>query len=169
MEEQTFRSESQCLGQRNARNINNELQRIEVLILLDLIGEASPTFCNHFTETKPLFDQLAKIGKSHERHYKTSHVFFAEKKLNTLKLLEAKRRSGTRYFATCPLHWGSVEDDHVPFLKKGVPILHLITTPFPQNWHRQGDNGNNLHHPTINNLMKIMRVFLVEYFKLDKP
>lgn len=33
---------------------------------------------------------------------------------------------------------GSVEDDHLPFLAKGVPIMHLIPLPFPRVWHTLG-------------------------------
>ena len=35
-----------------------------------------------------------------------------------------------------------IEDDHIPFLKKDVPILHLIPVPFPQEWHTLADNGD---------------------------
>jgi len=35
-----------------------------------------------------------------------------------------------------PQGWmGSIEDDHIPFLKKGVPVVHLISVPFPKVWH----------------------------------
>ena len=33
---------------------------------------------------------------------------------------------------------GSVEDDHLPFLHKGVPVLHMIPLPFPRVWHTLG-------------------------------
>jgi glutaminyl-peptide cyclotransferase len=28
-----------------------------------------------------------------------------------------------------------VEDDHVPFLRMGVDVLHIIANPFPRVWH----------------------------------
>ena len=28
-----------------------------------------------------------------------------------------------------------IDDDHAPFLKRGVPVLHLIPYPFPDVWH----------------------------------
>ena len=34
-----------------------------------------------------------------------------------------------------------IEDDHIPFKRRGVPILHLITYPFPQAWHKMGEIG----------------------------
>ena len=30
---------------------------------------------------------------------------------------------------------GKISDDHLPFLDRGVPILHLIPSPFPSVWH----------------------------------
>lgn len=33
------------------------------------------------------------------------------------------------------VRWGSIGDDHVPFLRGGVSILHVITEPFPKVWH----------------------------------
>ena len=31
--------------------------------------------------------------------------------------------------------FGGIEDDHIPFLRLGVPILHVISNPFPRVWH----------------------------------
>uniref|UniRef100_A0A8C4RFS3 glutaminyl-peptide cyclotransferase n=1 Tax=Erpetoichthys calabaricus TaxID=27687 RepID=A0A8C4RFS3_ERPCA len=61
---------------------------------------------------------------------------------------------------------GPVEDDHVPFLKKGVPVLHLISTPFPPVWHTMDDTEDRLHAPTVDNLTRIMAVFIAEYLGL---
>ena len=30
---------------------------------------------------------------------------------------------------------GYVGDDHVPFLRRGVSVLHVIAEPFPRVWH----------------------------------
>lgn len=45
----------------------------------------------------------------------------------------------------------------------GVPVLHVISTPFPQFWHTLDDTEENMHRPTVENLTKIMAVFLAEY------
>lgn len=31
---------------------------------------------------------------------------------------------------------GGIDDDHRPFLKRGVSVLHVISTPFPHVWHK---------------------------------
>lgn len=57
----------------------------------------------------------------------------------------------------------AVEDDHIPFLKRGVPILHLITVPFPRVWHTAADNEGTLDYNTIDHLTTVVRVFVAQY------
>jgi hypothetical protein len=33
------------------------------------------------------------------------------------------------------VNYGYIEDDHTPFLHKGVSVLHIIPQPFPKVWH----------------------------------
>lgn len=46
-----------------------------------------------------------------------------------------------------------------------VPILHIIPTPFPDQWHTPNDNAEHLHWPTIRNFNKIFRKFVYEYLQ----
>ncbi|KAF3826510.1 hypothetical protein GH733_009035 [Mirounga leonina] len=48
----------------------------------------------------------------------------------------------------------------------GVPVLHLIPFPFPEVWHTMDDNEENLDETAINNLNKILQVFVLEYLHL---
>lgn len=48
----------------------------------------------------------------------------------------------------------------------GVPVLHVIATPFPQFWHTLEDTEENMHRPTVENLTKVMAVFVAEYLGL---
>ncbi|XP_065883220.1 glutaminyl-peptide cyclotransferase-like isoform X2 [Dysidea avara] len=125
------------------------IKAMEAMVLLDLIGAKLPAFQNFFDETRPLYEQLAKIE---ERLHKVDH-------------LEGHSKSNI-YFPSPTLQYGRIEDDHIPFLKKGVPILHLIAYPFPSVWHKASDNLSALDKPTISNLRKIFIVFLHEYFYL---
>lgn len=47
-----------------------------------------------------------------------------------------------------------------------VPVLHVISAPFPSVWHTKDDNEDALHYPTIDNLNKIFRIFVSEYLHL---
>lgn len=48
-----------------------------------------------------------------------------------------------------------------------VPILHLIAYPFPGVWHKETDNVKYYDEVSVDNLNKIMRVFVSEYLHLN--
>uniref|UniRef100_A0A8D0N1V1 Glutaminyl-peptide cyclotransferase n=1 Tax=Sus scrofa TaxID=9823 RepID=A0A8D0N1V1_PIG len=132
-----------------ARALDKQLLSLkDLLILLDLIGAQNPTFPNFFPNSARWFDRLQAI--EHELH-----VF------GLLKDHSWERRYFQNYG-----YGGVIQDDHVPFLRKGVPVLHLIPSPFPEVWHTMDDNEENLDKTTIDNLNKILQVFVLEYLHL---
>ncbi|XP_015263937.1 PREDICTED: glutaminyl-peptide cyclotransferase [Gekko japonicus] len=126
----------------------SQIQGIDLFVLLDLIGARNPTFPVYFLNTARWFRRLEAI----------------EQNLHDLGLLK-KHPSERKYFRGALLR-GQVEDDHIPFLRRGVPILHLIPDPFPKVWHTMADNEENLDKPTIDNLNKILQVFVLEYLNV---
>ncbi|XP_006181129.2 LOW QUALITY PROTEIN: glutaminyl-peptide cyclotransferase [Camelus ferus] len=126
----------------------NQLHGMDLLILLDLIGAPNPTFPSFFPNTARWFDRLKAI----------------EQELHELGLLKDHSWEG-RYFQNYG-YGGVIQDDHIPFLRKGVPVLHLIPIPFPEVWHTMDDNEENLDKATIDNLNKILQVFVLEYLHL---
>ncbi|XP_069313103.1 glutaminyl-peptide cyclotransferase-like protein isoform X3 [Eulemur rufifrons] len=124
------------------------IQAIELFMLLDLLGAANPTFYSHFPRTLRWFHRLRSI----------------ERRLHRLNLLQSHPQEVMYFQPGEPP--GSVEDDHIPFLRRGVPVLHLISTPFPSVWHTPADTEANLHPPTVHNLSRILAVFLAEYLGL---
>uniref|UniRef100_A0A8D2LIP9 Glutaminyl-peptide cyclotransferase n=1 Tax=Varanus komodoensis TaxID=61221 RepID=A0A8D2LIP9_VARKO len=143
---------SRHLAERLATSLHRsgltELQAISLFVLLDLLGARQPMFQNHFPETANWFQRLLGI----------------EKRLHRLGLLQSHPQEQL-YFQRDSFY-SHVEDDHVPFLRKGVPILHLIATPFPEVWHTMRDTEENLHPPTVENLCRILAAFLAEYLWL---
>ncbi|XP_062242361.1 glutaminyl-peptide cyclotransferase-like a [Platichthys flesus] len=121
------------------------LHAVDLFVLLDLLGGPDPLIANHFDNTARWFDRLIT----------------AEKRLHRQGLLTSHPSEQT-YFRK-DVYLGPVQDDHIPFLHKGVPVLHVIATPFPQFWHTLDDNEQNMHRPTVENLTKILAVFLAEY------
>lgn len=121
------------------------LQAVDLFVLLDLLGGPSPLIVNHFDNTARWFDRLIT----------------AEKRLHRLGLLTSHPSEQT-YFRK-DVYLGPVLDDHIPFLHRGVPVLHVIATPFPQFWHTLDDTEENMHRPTVENLTKIMAIFVTEY------
>ncbi len=63
-------------------NIGNRLQQIDLFILLDLIGEVSPQFCNHFPASNADFESLTRIGKCCHGSVQFSYLFVHQKNLN---------------------------------------------------------------------------------------
>ncbi|NXU59344.1 QPCT cyclotransferase, partial [Turnix velox] len=126
----------------------NQLQGIDLLVLLDLIGAPNPVFPNYFPNTLRWFQRLQEI----------------EQKLHNMNLFK-NHFVERQYFPNSALK-GLVEDDHLPFLLRGVPVLHLIPSPFPAVWHTMEDTEENLDRSTIDNLSKILQVFVLEYLNL---
>ncbi|XP_038584387.1 glutaminyl-peptide cyclotransferase [Micropterus salmoides] len=123
----------------------NQLHGIDLFVLLDLIGAPSPRFGNQFSSTTHWLSRLQSI----------------EKRLHSMNQLVDHPNDVQYFWPNQPV--GHVQDDHIPFLNKGVHILHLIPSPFPSVWHTFDDNEQNLDRSTIQNLNKILQVFVLEY------
>lgn len=123
----------------------NQLHGIDLFVLLDLIGAPSPRFGNQFSSTTHWLSRLQSI----------------EKRLHSMNQLVDHPNDVQYFWPNQPV--GHVQDDHIPFLDKGVHILHLIPSPFPSVWHTFDDNEQNLDRSTIQNLNKILQVFVLEY------
>jgi glutaminyl-peptide cyclotransferase len=105
-----------------------ELSTIEHLILLDLLGAPNPLIRSYFLETAWLFDALVS----------------AEQRLGDIGAFSYGSEEGMapgrwktffRPRSEHDLNIENVGDDHVPFLRRGVSVLHLIAEPFPLVWH----------------------------------
>ncbi|KAG7465760.1 hypothetical protein MATL_G00156970 [Megalops atlanticus] len=126
----------------------NQLHGIDLFVLLDLIGAPTPRFGNQFPNTARWLSSLQNI----------------ERRLHSMGQLEEHPNEVQYFWPGLPV--GPVEDDHKPFLNRGVRVLHLIPTPFPSVWHTFDDNEQNLDRATIQNLNKIIQVFVLEYLKV---
>ncbi|MBE3041083.1 M28 family peptidase [Candidatus Bathyarchaeota archaeon] len=66
---------------------------------------------------------------------------------------------------------GHIEDDHIPFMQRGVPILHLIPSPFPEQWHdARGvpDDGAHLDVGAVDDWARIVTAFTAEWMELGE-
>ncbi|PWN50338.1 hypothetical protein IE53DRAFT_406215 [Violaceomyces palustris] len=128
------------------------IDTIEMLVLLDLLGTRDPTVPSFFESTEWAHREWQGI----------------EKRLSKLGLLyPAGRVDPSPSFFTDRKSFGGIEDDHLPFLANGVPILHIIPSPFPSVWHKLSDNADALDYPTVYAWSMILRVFVSEYLSLD--
>jgi hypothetical protein len=62
---------------------------------------------------------------------------------------------------------GYVQDDHVPFMARGVDILHMIPSPFPRVWHEITDDGEHLDMDTVEDWTLLVTAFVAEWMELE--
>ena len=104
--------------------------------------------------------------------FHSSHVSILQeltyfsRQLKKLQLLHNNDLSSSFFDGSS--QWGAIEDDHVPFLQRGVPVLHLISTPFPRGWHSEADNLASLDQESIEDLAAIFRVFVASILNLTQ-
>jgi glutaminyl-peptide cyclotransferase len=113
-----------------------EIGSIEHLILLDLLGAPNPTIRSYFIDTAWLFDAMV----SAERRLHEAGMFTDSGDAQAFRSFFLPRK-GNQF------NYGYIGDDHVPFLRKGVNVLHVIAYPFPSVWHtlRVGDELHQRH------------------------
>lgn len=94
-----------------------------------------------------------------------------EERMRKLNLLQSRPRVGSFLpepnKAPTQFTSGMVEDDHIPFMQRGVDILHIIPLPFPPVWHTMNDDGAHLDGPTVQDWAKIVTAFAAEWLDLD--
>ena len=105
------------------------LDGIEHLILLDLLGAPNPAIRSYFLDTAWLFDAMVSV----ERRLGDSGAFVYG---DHTSMAPGKWKSYFRPRTTTTMNFGYIGDDHIPFLARGVSILHMIPEPFPLVWHR---------------------------------
>jgi hypothetical protein len=126
------------------------IEAIDHFVLLDLLGAKHPSVPHYFDSTRWMHEQLQRI----------------EARLAQEGLLWPAGEKAHSIFV--PQRGPSIEDDHLPFLRQGVPVLHLIPYPFPYVWHTIGDDVTALDPPTLHAWSRIMRVFVAEYLDMAK-
>ncbi|KAJ2514239.1 hypothetical protein H4217_005868 [Coemansia sp. RSA 1939] len=122
-----------------------ELERIDVMVLLDLIGAPDNAFVALQASTANLFMELSKL--EHRLH-------------------DAGHINRTYMNTDHPVAAEYIEDDHIPFIRRNIPVLHLISRPFPKVWHSLADNASALDANVIADMSLILRSFVASYLKL---
>lgn len=143
----------ECRRSSGSHKYRNELDRIELFVLLDLIGTPDTTFVQFSSAVKHHYEALQK----HERE----HILKVKPNLSSTQL----RRHAA--FDSRMLSASSVEDDHVPFKERGVPVLHLIAVPFPRVWHTVGDNYEAIDFARTRRILHALEQFVANYSRID--
>ena len=131
------------------------LSSIALFLLLDLLGSSDPKVPSYFKTSHWAYRHLAKI----------------ESRLRSLSLLQSKppqpflpesEKSHTQFNKAF-----MVQDDHIPFMARGVEVLHIIPTPFPKVWHKITDDGEHLDMGTVEDWTKMVTAFVGEWMDLE--
>ncbi|KAG5980506.1 hypothetical protein E4U55_003945 [Claviceps digitariae] len=129
------------------------LDSISLFVLLDLLGTSEPSVPSYFLPTHWTYQNMAAL----------------ETRMRALNLLETKPRTPFLFNSNKKaddFYHGGIEDDHIPFMRRGVEILHIIPSPFPSVWHKMTDDGEHLDLPTVRDWAKIVTAFAAEWLDL---
>lgn len=147
------------------------ISSISLFVLLDLLGERSPRVPSFFETT----------------HWAYQHMATLEKRLRTLSLFASAGKNPSKQSAQDqsarqsqdePMFLydsdrkqgvgpGVVLDDHVPFMARGVEVLHIIPLPFPTVWHKIEDDGEHLDLDTCADWAVLVTAFIGEWMELE--
>lgn len=127
----------------------NEISRIELFLLLDLIGTSDTNFVMYNMQLKHHYQAMQKAEKDYlsKNGYTSSQI----------------RKEVAFRNRVLPLDF--VEDDHVPFKRRGVPILSLLANPFPKVWHTIDDNYDAIDFARTRRILHVLEEFVNNYDK----
>ncbi|KAK4574336.1 hypothetical protein LTR86_002098 [Recurvomyces mirabilis] len=131
------------------------LASIDLFVLLDLLGSKDPVVPSYFKTTHWAYQLMASV----EQRLRSANVL--KSKPRRPFLVDAEKNQESRWGG------GYIEDDHVPFMARGVDILHIITSPFPSVWHTMNDDGEHLDLPTVEDWAMITLGFVAEWMDLE--
>ena len=131
---------------------HNALSTIHLFVLLDLLGSRDPKVPSYYKVTHWAYKKMADLEKRLRQH----SLF---------------RSSGSPWFYDLDKsndRWmgGMIGDDHVPFMARGVDVLHLIPSPFPPVWHKMTDDGEHLDMDTTEDWAVLVTAFAAEWMDL---
>ena len=89
-----------------------------------------------------------------------------ESRLRANDLLETKPPSPFLSETSGPIRHAEAMDDHVPFGRRGVPYLHLLTWPLTPNRYTMADKGKNLDLSVTRDWAKIVTGFALEWLDM---
>lgn len=133
----------------------NALSSISLFLLLDLLGAENPKVPSYFKTT----------------HWAYQHLATLESRLRSLTLMQSNPKypflpDSNKKSNNFNAIYG-VQDDHIPFMARGVEVLHMIPTPFPSVWHTMSDDGEHLDLPTVEDWARMITAFVGEWMDLE--
>nr|POE77645.1 glutaminyl-peptide cyclotransferase [Quercus suber] len=132
------------------------LRSIDLFVLLDLLGAKNPRVPSYFKTSHWAYKNMAKL----EQRMRGLGAYKTAQSSGSF-LHEGGKKETDRW------NGGYVEDDHVPFMLRGVEVLHLIPSPFPLVWHTLKDDGEHLDLDTVEDWAMLTTAFAAEWMDLE--
>ena len=127
------------------------LSQISLFVLLDLLGSGAPRVPSYYKTT----------------HWAYRHLSTIESRLRAMNLLESTPKDPFLPDVNQTMSGGGISDDHLPFIARGVEILHIIPSPFPAGiWHTMNDDGEHLDMATVRDWTRIFTAFALEWLDM---
>ena len=133
---------------------HNALSTIHLFVLLDLLGSSNPKVPSYFKVTHWAYRKMADLEKRLR-----DHSLFGSSGSAWFYDLD---KSNDRWMG------GMIGDDHIPFMARGVDVLHLIPSPFPPVWHKMSDDGKHLDMDTTEDWAVLVTAFAAEWMDLGE-
>ena len=148
-------------------------------MLLDLLGAKDPSVPSYYKTTHWAYESMAALEtrlrdlgqfKSSPNHALKRSTSSKRSKARGQKRSEPaflpekdklKNGDNARWLG------GMIGDDHVPFMARGVEVLHMIPSPFPTVWHNIEDDGEHLDMDTVDDWTKLVIAFAAEWLDLE--
>jgi hypothetical protein len=162
------------------------LASISLFLLLDLLGAKGPSVPSYFKTTHWAYKHMAalEVRLRSLGHFKSSPNTPTKLAARAAKASAAAKKSGKTakpikkrqepaFLPDAKKHdsqfksWLGVLDDHLPFMARGVEVLHIIPTPFPTVWHEMEDDGEHLDLETVEDWATLMTAFASEWMELE--
>ena len=133
------------------------LESIDLFLLLDLLGAQDPSVPSYFKTTHWAYQLMARL----EQRLRQLGLFKSGKDTTWFPDREKSSEAAVQF----PSH--VMQDDHIPFMARGVEVLHLIPLPYPAVWHRIQDDAEHLDIPTVEDWATLTTAFAAEWLELD--
>ncbi|KAI9888002.1 MAG: hypothetical protein M1823_000123 [Watsoniomyces obsoletus] len=150
------------------------LSSITLFVLLDLLGAANPVIPSYSRTTHWAYQHLSKLEsrlrslsllKSSPNHPSKRNP--QHKRENEPTFLPEGNKYENSGGHSGFVSFGVIEDDHIPFMARGVEILHVIPARFPTVWHKIEDDGEHLDLDTVHDWAMLVTAFVAEWMDLE--
>jgi glutaminyl-peptide cyclotransferase len=154
------------------------ISSISLFVLLDLLGEKNPRVPSFFETTHWAYRHMATLENrlrklslfASARDDSSKRAIQGQTKGRTRSVKQKRKDSAFLFDSDKKDHsfsTGTILDDHVPFMARGVEVLHIIPMPFPAVWHKIEDDGEHLDLDTCADWAVLVTAFIGEWMELD--